>query len=241
MSADILRGGYSLITVTGARKRGWLEKDHVPPEKLQSRMKEVLAASGAATVSDLKEAVKAAYSNVSDEQIVECVREVMKSAGYSCYVGDLNQQERPEKLIDSYGAQFHDIKDTDIIITQNEKSERGWLEAAASAAFLDNLDAKERADRIYRSLKNISGWYNRGKARQDIAELDLVNLKLPSGATMRIRFEDLTPRDIKKLDELFADILGVAEVTNNTEGYITIQDTSDEEDELIKELRKQGE
>ena len=71
-------------------------------------------------------------------------------------------------------------------------------------------------------------------------ELDLTDLRLPSGATMRIRFENLTPMDIKKLDEFFMDMLGVAKVSDNTEGYITIQDTSDEEDELIKELKKQG-
>ena len=106
---------------------------------------------------------------------------------------------------------------------------------------MGNISDNERAHKIYKVLKNISGWYNRGKAQQDIEELELVNLRLPSGATMRIRFDGLTSRDIKKLDELFMDILGVAEVSEHTEGYITIQDTSNEDDELIKELKKQGE
>ena len=241
MGADILRGGYSLMTIEGAKKRpGWLEKDHVPPEKIQARIKEVLAASGASPVSDLQEAVKATYANVSDEQITEGVREVLKTAGFSGYVGDVNQQEKPENIIEGYSAQFHDIQPTDIIITQREKSERGWLEFPGSETFLGNISDNERAHKIYKVLKNISGWYNRGKAQQDIEELELVNLRLPSGATMRIRFDGLTSRDIKKLDELFMDILGVAEVSEHTEGYITIQDTSNEDDELIKELKKQG-
>jgi hypothetical protein len=230
------------MTIEGAKKRpGWLEKDHVPPEKIQARIKEVLAASGASPVSDLQEAVKATYANVSDEQITEGVREVLKTAGFSGYVGDVNQQEKPENIIEGYSAQFHDIQPTDIIITQREKSERGWLEFPGSETFLGNISDNERAHKIYKVLKNISGWYNRGKAQQDIEELELVNLRLPSGATMRIRFDGLTSRDIKKLDELFMDILGVAEVSEHTEGYITIQDTSNEDDELIKELKKQGE
>lgn len=241
MDADVLQGGYSLMPLTGAKIRGWLEKDHVPPEKIQAKIKEVLATSGAAAVSDLQEVVKAAYANASDEQIAESVREVLKTAGYSGYVGDVNQQDKPEEMIDGYEAQFHDIKSTDIIITQSEKSERGWLNTEAGAGFLDHLSANERAHKLYKVLKNVSGWYNRGKAQQDIVELDLTDLRLPSGATMRIRFDNLTPMDIKKLDELFADILGVAEVSDHTEGYITVQDALDEEDELIKELKKQGE
>lgn len=240
MGANLLQGGYSLMLVSGAKKRGWLEKDYVPPEKIQAKIKEVMSASSAAPVSDLQEAVKASYANVSDEQIIEAVREVVKTAGYSAYIGDLNQQDKPEEIIDSFGAQYHDFKPTDIIITQGEKSERGWLETAGSESFMGNISENECAHKIYKVLKNISGWYNRGKANQDIKELEFVNLRLPSGATMRIRFDNLTPVDIRKMDELFMDILGVAEVSEHTEGFITIQGTSDEDDELIKELKKQG-
>ncbi|SDO82618.1 ATP-binding protein [Selenomonas ruminantium] len=241
MNADLLQGKYSLMTIEGAKQRHWLEKDRVPAEKIQAKIKEILDVSGAAPVSDLQEAVKASYANAKDEQIIEGVREVMKTAGYSAYVGDVNQQDKPENMIDSYSAQFHDIQLTDIIITQREKSERGWLQNAAGAGFLENMSDNERANKLYKVLNNISGWYNRGKAHQDIEELEFTDLRLPSGATMRICFNNLTPMDIKKLDELFLDILGVAKVSDNTCGYITIQDTSDDEDELIKELKKQGE
>lgn len=238
MNVDLLNGGYSIMTLEGAKKRHWLDKNHVPQEKVQQEIKNILQASGAVTVKDLTAAVQNKYGNATDEQVTEAVKEVVQTSGYQAYEGSPDQQEKPEKMIDNFEAPYHTFVDTDVIITKACESERGWLMQNDEHDLLSNLTEPEKAKKIYDMLAKMSSWYRRGKASTDIKFLDLDGLRLPSGAKMRITFEHLTPLDIEKLDELFDTLTNVSKTNDESYASIELEDTSDDNDMLIQELKK---
>lgn len=238
MNINLLTNGYSVMTLEGAKKRHWLEKDRVPQEQIKAELINVLQSSGAATVQNLTEAVQAKYANATEEQVKDSVKEVVKTAGVSAYEGTVDQQEKPQTQISSFEAPFHEFKKDDVIITKSEESERGWLQQQGLTGLMAGLSPNEKAQKLFPLLKNMSSWYNRGKAKTDIKYMDISDLRLPSGARMRISFDDLTPMDIRKLDEFFEILTSVAQVSDNTDGEIELEDISDDEDVLIQELKK---
>lgn len=238
MNVNLLNGGYSLMTLQGAKVRHWLDRDHVPKEKVQQEIKNILQASGAATVKDLTDAVQNSYGNVTGEEVKECIKEVAQSSGYASYEGEVDQQEKPEKIISGLDIPFHEFIDTDVIITKASESERGWLIQNDNHDLLANLNESEKAKKIYDLLPKVSSWYRRGKATADIKFLDLGGLRLPSGATMRISFDNLTPVDIQKLDEFFDTLTNISKPNDDAYASIEVEDTSNDKDMLIQELKK---
>ena len=240
MTVDVLQKGYAILTIAGARQRHWLDTGRVSDDKVKAVLQTTLDASGAASYGDLVAEVKATYANADDDQIQTCVRALASQSTYTGYVGDAGQSERPDDgdIISSYEAGMHDFAGTDVLITRAEMSERGWLDQpGAAGVFPANYTANERAQKIFPALKKISSLYTRGKSTGDIAHLDLSDLRLPSGALLRVTMDNLTPLDLQRLDEFFAVLTTCARVSDATEGDIELAHI-DESDPLVQELKK---
>lgn len=238
LALDIFGAGYTVVTLAGAKKRHWLDRDRVSDDKVKSVLQDTLGASGVATYADLAAEVRGRYVNATDEQIESCVRELAATSAYSSYVGTTEQTERPETMLSSLDAGLHAFAPDDVLITRAEQSERGWLDQPGeSGIFPANYTDNERAQKIFPALKKISSLYQRGKSQSDIRLLDLSDLRLPSGATLRVTLENLTPVDLKQLDEFFGALTSCARVTGNTEGDIELEHPQDD-DPLVQELKK---
>jgi hypothetical protein len=85
------------------------------------------------------------------------------------------------------------------------------------------LEGRKGAEILFPMLRKIGSFYERG-ATTPIDSLDLVELKLPNGGTLRISLMDVPARSVKDLAELFETVAGLAAVGDNTEAYLTIKE-----------------
>ena len=233
ISVDIVNGGYSIMTVDGAKKRGWLDSDKVPNEKVKDVIRDVMQTSGAATVKDVVDAVKAQYSNATEEQIKDNIKEFAQSGKYGLYAGSAEQTSKPEEVVSGMPAFTHVVKEDDVLITKGEQSERGWNDRTPTGI---RLDGNEGAKKLFPILKNIGSLYTRG-ATSEIDTLDISDMKLSGGGTLRIAIENATPADMKRLDEFFQIVYDNVQITNNTEAELRISHP-DENCSFVKKLKE---
>ena len=233
VSVDIVNGGYSIMTVDGAKKRGWLDSDKVPNEKVKEVIRDVMQTSGAATVKDIIDAVKTQYSNATEEQVKDNVKEFAQSGKYGIYEGSAEQTARPQEVVSGMPAFAHVIKEDEVLITRSEQTERGWNDRTPSGI---RLDGNEGARKLFPILKHIGSLYTRG-ATSEIDSLDISDMKLSGGGTLRIAIENATPADMKRLDEFFQIICDNVKITNDTEADLRISHP-DDNCLLVKKLKE---
>ena len=234
ISVALLDGGYSLMTVTGAKKRGWLDSDQVPNEKVKNVIRDTMQASGAVTIQDLTQAVQGQLANATEQQIKENVQDMLQAGGYGLYQGQPDQQMKPSSMVDGFTAFSHEPQLDEVLITRTEQSERGWLDTRSRGV---RLSGNEGAKKLFPLLRRMGSLYTRSGATSTIDQLDISDLKLPSGGTLRLALDNATPTDIKRLDELLQILCDTVKVTDATEADLLIGDP-DPNCALVKELKK---
>ena len=233
MTVQLLTGGYSLMTMAGAKKRGWTQSDAVSNEKVKEAIRTVMSSSGAATVADLVAVVQAQHANATEDQVVDNIRDMIQNNNYSLYSGDVQQKSRPAEMVTSFGAYSHSIKPDEVLISRSEETERGWNSVTHGI----NYTGRTGADKIKGILGRLGSLYTRGGATSDVDELDISELKLLSGATIRVQIEGATAADMKRLDEFFQELANVAKFTEHTEADIRISHP-DDNCTLVKKLKE---
>lgn len=233
-SVGLLDGGYSIMTVTGAKKRGWLDSDQVPNEKVKIVIHDTMQTSGAVTIQDLTQAVQAQLANATEQQIKENVQDMLQTGGYGLYQGKTNQQMKPAAMVDGFTAFSHEPQPDEVLITRAEQSERGWLDTRSRGI---RLSGNEGAKKLFPLLRRLGSLYTRSGATSTIDQLDISDLKLPSGGTLRFALDNATPADIKRLDELLQILCDTVKVTDATEADLLIGDP-DANCAFVKELKK---
>lgn len=234
LSADLFENGYSIMTLAGAKRRGWTETDAVPNERVRSAVREIMQTSGAVTVQDVTAAVQSQLGNATEEQVRDIIRDSVQGTGYSLYSGDVQQRSRPGEMVSGFTAFSHEIRPEDVLITNAELSERGWLDSTARGI---RLDGNEGARKLAPILKCLGSLYTRSGATSTIDSLDISDLKLVGGGTLRIALENVGPADIRRMDELFAILADLTKVTDETEAELRIYNP-DENCALVKELKQ---
>lgn len=234
ISVALLDGGYSIMTVAGAKKRGWLDSDQVPNEKVKSVIRDTMQASGAVTIQDLTQAVQIQLANATEQQIKENVQDMLQSGGYGLYQGQPDQQMKPSNMVDGFTAFSHEPQPEEVLITRTEQSERGWLDTRSRGI---RLSGNEGAKKLIPLLRRMGSLYTRSGATSTIDTLDISDLKLLGGGTLRFALENATPADIKRLDELLQILCDTVKVTDATEADLLIGDP-DDNCAFVKELKK---
>ncbi len=230
---DLLNGGYSVMTMAGAKKRGWTQSDGVPNEKVKEVIHSVLSSSGAVTVDDLTRAVQSQHANATTEQVQDNIRDLIQSGGYSLYAGQTQQRTKPDEMVTSFGAYGHTIQPDEVLISRAEETERGWNSVSRGVSYSGNTGASK----IKPLLSKLGSLYTRGGATSDVDELDISDMKLLSGGTIRVQIDGATAADMKRLDEFFPVLAEVAKITDQTEAEITIRHPEDN-CALVKKLKE---
>jgi len=233
ISVQLLNGGYSLMTMAGAKKRGWTKSDAVPNEKVKEAIRTVMASTGAATVADLTHVVQSQHANATEEQVQDNIRDLIQSGGFSLYAGQAQQKSRPAELVTSFGAYNHAIRQDEVLISRAEETERGWNTVERGV----KLENQEGAAKLKGILGKLGSLYTRGGALSDVDDLYISDLRLLSGATIAVHIEGATAQDMRRLDEFFQDLANVAKFTDRTEADIHIRHPQ-ENCALVKELKK---
>lgn len=221
---DLVNGGYSVMMMEGAKKRGWTEEDRVPNEKVADAVRTIMQNSGAAAVKDVVDEVQRQYSHVDKEQVKDVVLEIVKEGRYGLYEGTADQTDKPEDITTGFQAYGHTVDDDEVLVTRNVQSERGWLGTRVNQFRIDGNDG---AKKLFPVLNRIGSLYTRGGATSTIGSMDISDLKLPGGGTIRVAIENASPSDIKQLDEFFQCLCDVSKVSDETEAELIIENPDD--------------
>ncbi|MCL6517717.1 MAG: hypothetical protein K6T67_12270, partial [Alicyclobacillus sp.] len=221
LSVNIWDGQYGLVTVAGAKKRGWW-----PTEQAADVSEEVLRLleNGAKTLAEVTEQLVAEHkftpSDVSDA-IVMLVRDGKLVA----YAGSPVQQTRPSVMW--HRAPLYTPSHGHVVITQRDAQGRGWfgrepgpVPEAPKRLELRGLDALKR---VWPLLKRIESLYQRG-AKSTVDQLDLLDLQAPGGAMASFDFSSLAPESLRSMGSTFEHITHAYQIGPDSDLYLLIKD-----------------
>ncbi len=229
MSANLLQDDYSLISVQGAKQRGWLDPE--PSIDVRAVAAEVLNQTGIGRVGDIAKAVTDQYGEIPPERVLQEIQSMVREARAYTYQGSPAQAE-PPSLIYGSNAILHAVDPDDVVVTPAVAAANGWMTDAQPGLDISGAEAVAKLQSLVRRLGSI---YNRG-ATTTIQGLGLEELLLPDGGTLTVRLQDVTPESMKSLGEFF-EVLGmIIERGELHDGYIQI-DEPDEECLLVRELQ----
>lgn len=233
LDLDLSAAGWALVTVQGARRRGWIGAAVVDPERVTRWVAETIAEREAAYVSEVVQRIAERHGEVPQASILDAVDRLVQADRALTYRGQPDQHEKPSELLHGPSAILHSVQPDDVIIAPAVAARRGWV-APPPRGF--QLTGRDGAQRLVPLLPRIGGLYLRG-ARSTISTLDLVDLDIPGGGRLRLTLEDVPPDAMKRLGELFEVLATVIQAGPNTEGYVEIRDP-DEQCPLLQALRR---
>lgn len=232
---DLSHTDYMLVTLTGANKRGWTKTDKVDPNRVKEWVKDTVTQGPATTVEQLAEKLGEKHGSVSEQSVKEALAGLVQEGRLIAFKGKSDQADKPNELISGSGAMLYVPGANDVLITKAEAAQRGWLTEKDQ---LLSLTGKDGADRLVPLLPRIGSLYSKG-AKSKVTLLDIVDLELPGGGTVRLQLNDIPSTGMKLLGELFEVLSGIAKPGKTTEGFLEIQNP-DENCLFIKEIKKEG-
>jgi hypothetical protein len=202
--------------------------------KLYSVIEDTITSSAAPmTVTEAKESVCSQLGELDDATFKEALAEALQRKRFVSYSGSKEQTARPDKVIGGSNAIFHTPKDDEVLVTVAEASQRGWIEPETAILTLDGRDA---VSKLFPLLSRLGALYHRG-GKSTISMLQVGELALPGGGTLRIDLLDVTPESMKQLDELFEVLADKVRQGANTFATLEIKQPV-EGCALIDELKK---
>lgn len=234
LDLDPLAPSWSLITVQGARQRGWI-LHQVDPLRIEQLVIDIAAESQAEIASNLVENVCSRHGELAPDTVTEAVENLVRSKRLMVYKGKPDQQVRPASIICGSSALVKKVEPDDVIIIPAEASRRGWISPRSNVFRLSGRDATEA---LFPILGRIGSLYERGAA-STLKVLDLSDFELPSGGRLRLSIEDAPPESLKKLAELFEVLSGVIRQGRDS-GIILEIDNPDDECIFMRALKEKG-
>ena len=119
----------------------------------------------------------------------------------------------------------HEFTSDDVLISRQEQAERGWLDPQSRGV---SIEGKVYSQKLFDLLNKIGSLYNTGKAKSNVKTLDITDLKVPGGGTLRVALENAEAVDFKRLQEFFQDMHNVVKVTPETDVTVEIPDPVDD-------------
>lgn len=223
LNLDLRQEGWSIIRPEDARRRGWIGEAPVDPEQVRGWIMEQVGSAGAMTYAGMRNQVRERHGEVQDDDLAEGLRRMLRDKAISEYRGEPDQREKPE-LIRGPMAVFYTPTDEDVLVTNAEAAQRGWLEPEADSFV---LRGREGARRLIPLLGRIGSLYNRG-AKSKIDDLDITGLEVEAGATLRISLQNASPEALQRLGEFFEVLDGVVTMGPETLADLEIRNPDDE-------------
>ena len=232
LNLDLMRD-YSIVTMEGARKRGWLAAAGPDLSRLKSWVADTIGEKQEVEVAALVDAVIEEHGEISRNKVVDTVGDLIKSQKAMAFSGKAGQQEKPSQLYSGVTAALYIPKEEDVIITPATAATKGWVTAEKESF---RLSGSHGANKFLPLLRRIGSLYNRG-ATSKLNLLDVTDLKLPKGGRLRLSLEEATPETMKDLAELFEILDGITEKDGNTDVFLEIDEINDT-CAFLKELQK---
>jgi len=223
LDLDFAAPGWSIVTVQGAKQRGWIGET-IDPVKIEQWVTAVSFEKKACTISEVVDEVRERHGEVPRDKITQVTEKLIRSDKLYTYTGKPAQTERPDTLIHGQTAIVHQAKSDDVIIVPSEVSRRGWISKERRMLTLSGTEALRA---ILPLLPRMGSLYAKG-ARSTLKSLDLSDLELPDGGRLRVSLEDVPPGSMKKLGELLEVLAAVVRQGGDTEVFLEIEEPDEE-------------
>ncbi|MBX6354180.1 MAG: ATP-binding protein [Thermoflavifilum sp.] len=221
LSAELMTGGYGIVTFQGAIQRGWLK----PKVDLYAIATQVIQQSPCLRLSDLRDQVWTAIARqtsnpaevVREGSVEAVVQQLLRSGQIWAYEGTPEQMEKPTKLWTAQHALYTPWPDH-VLITPSEARRRGWdgdgkVDPPSPPVTIAGHDALTK---LWPELPRIESIYMRGgKCR--IERLELVDLVGPGASRVTVTFHELDPDALKSLGATFQHLREVFEVDEESD------------------------
>jgi hypothetical protein len=232
LGVNLSEPGYALITPQGAKQRGWTGTGPEDPALVRENIIYAVEHSGAAYLGEVSDKYAEKHGQCPENDFRDAVVALVKDGRLYAYRGTPDQQDKPE-LIHGHAAALYTPQPGDVIITPREARQRGWIDPGKRAF---KLEGKEGAAKLLPLLRRLGSIYNRG-AKCTIDYLELDELELPEGGTLRIQLNNASPGSLRALGELFEVLDSAVEQGEQTGVYLDINEP-DDDCAFIQELKK---
>jgi len=231
LGVDLDGKAYSLVTPQGAKQRGWAET-RIDPEQVQNDVMYAVAQQGEATLESVAGGVGAKYGAVPEPDLADAVAVLVRRGRLFVQRDNQGQAGKPD-LIHGPTAALYTPQPGDVLVTPAQAAVRGWVTSVPRRL---TCEGREGAAKFLPLLRRLGSIYNRG-ARSTIKDLDLTELELPAGGTLRLQLVDVPPASMQALGEFFEVLAGVVRQGANTEVFLDITDP-DDSCPLVQELKQ---
>ncbi len=222
LNLDLSSPGWSLVSFKHARQLGWGPKS-VDREKVRKIITSAVDDREASTVSEVRSLVNEAYGEVPENEVSEAISNLVKNGRLGVYSGSPEQSEKPADLVYGRVAVLEPVKPDHSLITPAAISKRGWKKKEKGI----RLSGKKDLEKVWPLLKQLGRIYSQG-GKSSIELLEIFELEVPGGGSLRFSLEDVTPEGMKHLDELFATLAELARKGEKTDLELEISEPEDE-------------
>ncbi|OYU30554.1 MAG: hypothetical protein CFE39_13030 [Comamonadaceae bacterium PBBC2] len=220
MDVNLEEAGWGIVTEPGAKKRDWMAGS-VSPAKVKDWTREAVIHQGAAKVADVVTAVAAQHGNVPQNLVLDALHSLASEEAIGYYVGEPEQTYKPE--LKTGGSTLLDNVTTEhTIVTRAKAAERGWLTGNTKPSFC--IEPDQSRAKLLPLLKRLGNVYTSEGGKSHVDYLDVFDLVLPGGGTVRLQLSEANAADMKALQELFEVLMSVAKVGSSTGAALEIKD-----------------
>lgn len=231
MSVSLLHGGYSLVTVQGAKQRGWTEPER-PTVDVRRYLLDYMEKNQEARMSEVSSALIEQDENITPQDVQEAARELIRDSRLMSYRGDSEHDDKPDLLYGNRAIMYTPDAD-DVLVLPKVAEEKGWIDEDRGL----DISGAEAVERLQGLVHRLGSMYTRG-ATTTIELLGLEEIILPDGGMLTVRLEDVTPESMKALGELFEVLGNVLRFAELRHADIRIAD-ADDNCPLVQELKKE--
>lgn len=232
LDLDLNAPGWSIVTVQGARQRGWIG-EFLDPSRIEQWVVATLAQDQNDYVSNVVKKVQEEHGDIPRDKIMESLENVVRAGKLMTYSGAPDQTAKPETLTYGERAVVHKIKEEDVVITPQQAALKGWTKVTRNVL---TLTGKDGTDVLLPLLPRLGSIFGRG-GLSTIKTLDFSDLELPEGGRLRLSLEEAPPESMKRLGELFEVLGTVIKQTDDSSVFLEIEEP-DEACPFVREVRK---
>jgi len=224
--------GWSIVTPQGAKKRKWALSDRPDPAQIRKWVLEETNKCGYCSVAEVASGIEQDRGSVPVQEVGKAVDELVKAGYFYLHAADQDPDTDPGVLRSASDWVMETVSPEYKVVTKPEAGKRGWVTKQDEALELSGDEARRKVLPVLKTLAQI---YKTG-GRSSIDYLEVSGLKLPNGGTFNIQFQNLSPEDIRALDELFDITFDLAEQGPQTEVRLVIG-TPDPQCKLVERLK----
>lgn len=214
-----LKKDYAIVTPDGAKKRRWTTDAGPDAAKVELFVRQVAGEQQMITAGEIADSIKNKWGDMPPQTVNKAIAKLVQDERLMTYKGLKDQEAKPD-LMTGTKASFYTVQPQDVIVTPKKAAEKGWVVAKKSGF---DLSGRQGAEILMNMLRKIGSFYERG-ASTTIDSLDLAEMELPKGGTLRITLTQTPPESIKALGEFFEIVAGLVKMGDNTEAYFTVKD-----------------